>query len=197
MFVEVPVSSIKTSRLGSSAPWPACQATRAAAISGRSCSLACTIFFKADALGGEKPPHRAIPDNLAAAGELATKLLKRQVCSLANPLQQPLPFLLQARAVVAAHRPVLQTTFRPPRIHPLNHRADRHLVPLCRLVARQTALNRPNNPFPQVLRIWSSHAMLAPSPASSLNHILRPGGIPFIDSSCSDTALTAPRRSVG
>jgi hypothetical protein len=35
--------------------------------------------------------------------------------------------------------------------------------------------------------------MLAPSPASSLNHILRPGGIPFIDSSCSDTALEATR----
>ena len=42
-------------------PSPACAAT-----SGRSCSAACAVFFKADPMAIEEPPHRAGPDRQVA-----------------------------------------------------------------------------------------------------------------------------------
>src|SRR5712691_10452899 len=104
MLVEVPVSSINTSRAGSRVGCSSFQAARAAATSGRSCSLACTIFFEADALGSEKPPHRAIPDMDAAGGKFGPDLLQRQVRNCRDPLQQPGPLALQPRIAIAAHR---------------------------------------------------------------------------------------------
>src|SRR4029077_11826164 len=94
------------------------QAARAAATSGRSCSLACTIFFEADALGGEEAPHRAIPDMDAAAPPLRPELLQRQVRSRRNPLQQPTPFLLQPRVVITTHRLCAQAAALAPDPNP-------------------------------------------------------------------------------
>src|ERR1700704_5786144 len=97
MLVEVPVSSMNTSRAGSRSGCAAIQAARAAATSGRSCSLACTIFFEADVFGGEEPPHRAIADRLAARGKLRADLFQRRGGGgpRGDPLQQPDPLLLQ------------------------------------------------------------------------------------------------------
>jgi len=145
-------------------------------------------FFKADALGGEKPPHRAVADSLAAVGKLAAKLLQRHVRRLGNPLQQPVPLVLQPRAVVAPHRLGRQPTLIAPRVNPIDDRTHRHPVLPSRPIARQTTLDRRDSPFPQVLRIWSRHPCWPPSPASSLNHNSAPAGIPFPDSSSSDTA---------
>src|SRR5258708_30990281 len=126
MLVEVPVSSIKTSRAGSSAGCSSFQAARAAATSGRSCSLACTIFFEADALGGEEAPHRAVPDMQAAAGKLGADLLQRQVRNRPDPLQQPGPLALQARVVIAPHRPGWKPAALPPNRNPINRPGDPH-----------------------------------------------------------------------
>src|ERR1044071_2106796 len=75
MLVAVPVSSMKTSRFGSRVACSAFHPVRAAAMSGRSCSAACTIFFEADALGGEEPPYRAVADMDAVPGEFLADLL--------------------------------------------------------------------------------------------------------------------------
>src|SRR6185436_6883571 len=115
MAVEVPVSSMNTSRRGSSPGCSAFHASRAAATSGRSCSLACTIFFEADAFGGKEPPYRAVADMLAAGGKLGPDLLQRQIGKRGDPLQQPVSFLLQPRAVVAAHRLGGKPLLPPPR----------------------------------------------------------------------------------
>src|SRR5438105_4731960 len=96
MAVLVPVSSMNTSRAGSRSGCAAIQAARAAATSGRCCSLACTIFFKADALGGKEPPHRPVADLFAAAGKLGTDLLQRQVGNRGDPFQEPRTLILQA-----------------------------------------------------------------------------------------------------
>jgi hypothetical protein len=61
MLVFAHVSSMNTRRLGSSC-WSSCQRVRSAAMSGRSCSAAHTIFFKGDLLLGEESPNRAIAD---------------------------------------------------------------------------------------------------------------------------------------
>src|SRR4051812_45772544 len=127
MLVVVPVSSRKTSRAGSRSGCAAIHRARAAATSGRSCSLACTIFFEADALGGEEPPHRAVADRLAASGKLGADLLQRQVGNRGDPLQQPIPIRLQARAVIAAHRLGGEPALLAPGVYPVNHRADCHL----------------------------------------------------------------------
>src|SRR5579863_2252772 len=94
MLVVVPVSSRKTSRAGSRSGCAAIHAARAAATSGRSCSLACTIFLEADVLGGKEPPHRPVADMLAASGKFGADLLQRQVGNRGDPLQQPQAFLL-------------------------------------------------------------------------------------------------------
>src|SRR4030088_2006915 len=104
MLVEVPVSSMNTSRAGSRSGCAAIQAARAAATSGRSCSLACTIFFEADVFGGEEPPHRAIADRLAARGKLGADLFQRQLGSRRDPLLQPDPPLLHPWVAVVADR---------------------------------------------------------------------------------------------
>src|SRR6266545_4708738 len=101
--VEVPVSSMNTSRAGSRAGCSSFQAARASATSGRSCSLACTIFFEADALGSKEPPYRSIPDMLAPLGKLGADLLQRQVGHRGDPLQEPDPLVFQSRFVIAAH----------------------------------------------------------------------------------------------
>ena len=51
MFVEVQVSSMKTRRSESRSSWPSNQSSRRFRTSGRSCSLACAVFFCASAYG--------------------------------------------------------------------------------------------------------------------------------------------------
>src|SRR6201999_2554449 len=78
--VLVPVSSMKTSLLGSSEGWLWRQALRACATSSRSCSAACSIFFKADLPAGEKAPHRAVADHNGFVGtQTLLDLAQRQV----------------------------------------------------------------------------------------------------------------------
>src|SRR6266446_3254899 len=161
--VEVPVSSINTSRVGSRAGWSSFHAARAAATSGRSCSLACTIFFEADPLGGEQPPHRPVPDMDAALGKLGPDLLQRQIRNRRDPPQQPVPLILQARVVIATHRLGRQAAALAPYPNPLDYRTGRQFKHCCRFATRQAPLNRPNYPRPQIPRIWSCHACWPPS----------------------------------
>jgi len=58
MLVGIPVWSMKIRRCGSSPCWLVRQVSRASPTSGRSCSAARTLFFEADAMTVEKPPHR-------------------------------------------------------------------------------------------------------------------------------------------
>ena len=60
MFVEVPVSSMKTRWSGSSLSWSSADAIRATATSGRSYSPRAR-FFEADAVAVEEPPNRPEP----------------------------------------------------------------------------------------------------------------------------------------
>src|SRR5271156_5137187 len=58
ILVEAPVSSMKTRCSGSRSGWASNQACRRAATSGRSCSLACAVFFQGDAMAVKKAPDR-------------------------------------------------------------------------------------------------------------------------------------------
>src|SRR6266542_1038909 len=127
MLVEVPVSSMKTSRAGSRAAWSSFHAVRASATSDRSCSAACTIFFEADVLGGKEPPHRAVADLDATLRKLGPDLLQRQIRDRFDPLQQPGPLAPQARVVVTTHRLGAQAAALAPYPNPLDRRTVRQL----------------------------------------------------------------------
>src|SRR5262245_63771639 len=62
MLVLAQVSSMKTRRVGSIRPWYFFHCARRRATSGRSCSLACRLFFEADALVLEEVPDRVVAD---------------------------------------------------------------------------------------------------------------------------------------
>src|ERR1700730_2469545 len=150
MLVVVPVSSRKTSRAGSRSGCSACQAARASATSGRSCSLACTIFFEADALGGEEPPHRPVADMDAPVGQLGADLFQRQIWNRRDPRQQPSPLALQPRAVIAAHRFGDKPAALAPNPNPSDDRGDPHPKYRGRAPPRQATFNRPNNTLAQI-----------------------------------------------
>jgi hypothetical protein len=86
-------SSMKTRRGGSSSLWPSCRRARAAAMSGRSCSVARTIFFKGDLLLGEKAPNRAVANMDMTRRKLAPYVMQRQIgllrCGRAANLARP------------------------------------------------------------------------------------------------------------
>src|SRR5215472_10616628 len=102
ILVAVPVSSMKTSFLGSSLCWRAVfQWCRALATSGRCCSAACTVFFKADAVAVVKSPdrtHRRLNPMLCQA---LADLLQRQIGLLGDQRQQPARMRRQWRAAAA------------------------------------------------------------------------------------------------
>src|SRR6202051_4213018 len=88
MVVLVEVSSINTSLAGSNMPCSRTQRRRARTTSARCCSAAHRLFFEADIVPFEEPPHRA-----AAAGDPAlaydrNDFIQRQIWLLANQPQQ-------------------------------------------------------------------------------------------------------------
>src|ERR1019366_4672295 len=86
IFVVTAVSSMNTRR-GSSA----FNSARAAATSGRSCSAACSVFFKGDVVTLVEAPDRANAGFVLLHGaQPHTDFLKRQVRLRGNQIQQPL-----------------------------------------------------------------------------------------------------------
>jgi hypothetical protein len=59
MLVDVQISSINTSRAGSRSSWFSNQASRRLRTSGRSCSVAWSVFFERQAVAVEEGPDRA------------------------------------------------------------------------------------------------------------------------------------------
>src|SRR5229473_5917252 len=88
MLVLVQVSSMKTRRTGSIRLWRAVHCARRRATSGRSCSLASTVFFEAQLLGVDEVPHRAVIGLKAAPSELGHKPAQGEV-PRAKPFSQP------------------------------------------------------------------------------------------------------------
>jgi hypothetical protein len=66
---------MKTSFSGSRSGWPSNQSSRCFKISGRSCSLACAVFFSRDAVTVEEAPQRSYAEAMAVLNELRRKLL--------------------------------------------------------------------------------------------------------------------------
>src|SRR6202521_1127605 len=148
-------------------------------MSGRSRSLAATLFFEAQLLRMDEVPDRAVIDLKSALGEFGDEPAQGEV-SLPGPLQQPDAVLARNRLrLVPAHlaRPTAARPAQPP--HPIDHRTDAHAKLGRRPAPRHpTLLNRRNHPLTQIKRIGSTHRMLASIPASILNQPRPDLGIP-------------------
>jgi hypothetical protein len=164
MFVEAQVSSMKTSFCGSRVGCFSRHAARAAATSGRFCSAAQSVFFKADPQAFQKPVDRRLPDFHAA---LAQPLLKfeqgcarRFIDELAHDRLMP----GELRLPVAAEIARLETSGRLKTLHQLDHetRADVELAR--RFAARTSPLDGAHYTPAEIVGIRFRHHQPASSP---------------------------------
>src|SRR6266481_9978375 len=173
ILVEVPVSSMKTSRSGSSLGRLSAHAVRAAATSGRSCSAARTLFFEADAVAVEEPPDRTEPRLLLALIEqTALDLLQCQVGLLPNQRKQPFLMLLQRRPALALVGFGLEASGLPPALRPADRRRiPNHKLP-CRRPRRRATLNNLDHSNSQIVRIPHCRPPLPEKATESYSRLL-------------------------
>src|SRR6266513_1801127 len=156
MLVEVPVSSMKTSLVGSSRGCRCFQLARATRTSSRSCSAARRLFFEADVVPIEEPPHHTGADHDTVLPQLAADFLQRQIRLRSNQSQQQLLVRIHRRSFapyrLGRHRPG-----PPPQRNPPDRGARADLKDGSRFSARGPRLNSTNHPLTQVLGIGPRH----------------------------------------
>src|SRR5262247_937457 len=150
-LVLTAVSSINTSRAGSSMPCSRIQRRRARATSARSCSAACRLFFEGDAVAIEKSRKRTLAGSNAPSAQLRDRLHQRQVRLFCNHSQYPRCAPLQWRNASSA-RLWRSTPALVPALQPLHGRTHAHLVTVRCLVPRRTHLHGFDHTAPQVCR---------------------------------------------
>src|SRR6185312_424285 len=194
ILVLVPVSSMNTSFFGSRAACPAFQRARCSATSGRSRSLACSVFFEADPVALEEPADRALGDLQPKVSQDPTlQLRQRQERLLLHQVQQPGGAPLQRRAA---------DRLRPPRPHrarrllqrrPADRRRPPPSEPRRRLPPRRPRGHRRHNPFPKIVRMRCWHARLPNQRLTSTHDCARNGIPPAItfDSTPTPNALAS------
>src|SRR5271166_3260119 len=179
-FVLTAVSSINTSRAGSSMPCSRIQRRRARATSARCRSAACKAFFKGDVVSVEKAPERAPAGFNPSLAQRCNRLDQSQVRLFGNQSQNFGGELFQRRNTAAARlrRGALSFT---PALQPFDRRAHAYLETFGRLAPRCACLHSFDNAFPQITRISLRHA--SPPEGESMHKdspILNLFGIPPI-----------------
>src|SRR5690242_14267577 len=102
MLVVTAVSSINTSRAGSSMPCSRIQRRRARATSGRSRSAACRLFFEGDATASKKPRQRTLAGLDPPLQQFRQGLLQGRIGLLSDQSQYYRRMLLQRRDASSA-----------------------------------------------------------------------------------------------
>src|SRR6201984_2692188 len=194
MLVVTAVSSINTSRAGSSIPCSRIQRRRARATSARCRSAACRLFFEGDVVTAEKSRQRTLARSDASSAQLSDRLHQRQVRIFRNHSHYQRGALLQWRNASSA-RLRRGTSALAPTLQPFDCRTHAHLETIGRLVSRRSHLYSLDHAFPQVRRIGLRHR---PPPKRRINaqrlaH-LSPVGNPA-DSKPAGTALVWRFRS--
>jgi hypothetical protein len=164
MLVLVAVSSIKTSRAGSSKPCSRIQRRRAHATSARCCSAAYRLFFKADPVSKEKAPHRAAAARNTRFLLRHHHLVQRQVRLRGDQVQKPLLIFFQRR-YAAAVRLGRRTSGFAPAPQPPDDRTRAHPKLVRNLTTRGARFNLFNSALPKVIRIRPRHPI---SPSESM-----------------------------
>src|ERR1700694_4626931 len=177
MVGETLVSSMKTSRFGSSLGCCFCKVLRAAATSGRSCSAARRLFFKAQLQMMQESGDRRLTDRHLFLRQNALKSSQRDIRLLRHQL--PYQSLVRCQSISLAPPELGRTDATRFAVQPTeaHDRADTHAKLLRSFRNGGTILRRPNYASTQIVRIWLSHPMLASVPVGFLNLIRRRRGI--------------------
>src|ERR1700724_4443843 len=126
-------------------------AARAAAPSGRSCSVACRVFVERDLLTIVEAPDRARSNlELLRAVEPQADVIERQVRFRGDKIEQPLLMLVQRRAAMASAGFGLDGAGRRPRLDPPDRRRGTDVEQTCRPPRAPTFLDDRDAPLPQV-----------------------------------------------
>jgi hypothetical protein len=163
MLVLVAVSSMNTSRAGSSMPCFRIQRRRARATSARSCSLACRLFFDGDIMSLEKSPDRSAAARNSLLAHRRNNLVQRHVWPCGNQNQQPFRVLLQRRRAPAA-RLCSGASSVAPALQPFNGRTGAQAETLGRLPPRRSGFDCFDHAAPQVIRKRLRHLSGPPKP---------------------------------
>jgi hypothetical protein len=155
-LVLTAVSSMNTSRAGSSIPCSRIQRRRASATSARCRSAACRLFFKGDVVSVEKTPERAAAGSNPPLAQLRNRLYQGQVWLLRNQSQDLGRELFQRRNA-SATRFRRGTSRLAPALQPLYRRGHAHLETFGRLAPRRPRLDSLDHAFPQITRIGLRH----------------------------------------
>ena len=169
MLVEIAVSSMNTSRLGSSLRWLRRQRRRMAATSGRSCSAACRAFFIRQPEMAQKAEHRRGRNHHPSLGKPGLQFQQRQVRLLGNPSLDPLGILRQRIILVATK--LVRTDAAGGAVSP-DVAANRTQADPAQLRQRPAACDPPRSAVPQPASGHPRRAcpsLLASQPAGSLN----------------------------
>src|ERR1700730_12185352 len=139
-LVLTAVSSMNTSRAGSSIPCSRIQRRRACATSARCRSAACRLFFEGDAVSIEKTPERAAAGSNPPPAQRCNALHQGQVRLFGNQSQYLLRVLLQGRNASSAGFRRSAPAFVPA-LHPLYRRTHAHPEMFGRLAPRRSRLH--------------------------------------------------------
>src|SRR5262249_37909325 len=159
MFVLTAVSSISTSRAGSSIPCSRIHRRRARATSARCRSAACRAFFESDVVSVEKTPERTAAGFDPSLAQFCNRFYQGQVRLPGDQIQNLARELFQRRNAPAARlrggAPLLI-----PALQPFYRRSHADLETLRRLASRRAGLHSCDNALPQVTRIGLRHPSL-------------------------------------
>src|SRR6516165_9768680 len=156
MFVLVAVSSINTSRAGSSKPCSRIQTSAGASDIGSLLLLRVQTFFKADIVSIKEPLQRALTAADSLFGHGGKDLLEGQIVLFGNQRQKPFRVLFERRGASSA-RFGFHTLCLAPTSTPSDYGTDPHLKYLGDLPPRRSAFNRFNRTLTQVRGIRLRH----------------------------------------
>src|SRR5438445_3746192 len=162
IVVDTAVSSMNTSLLGSSLLCRRCNALRAAATSGRSCSAARKLFFKGQLQMMQKPGDRRLSDRDLFLRQSIFEFCQRDVRLLRYQLPHQILVRRQREIFVAAEFGRTDAARLPVKLEAANDRADADPALLCGFRDRGPALDRLNHTPTQIRRIWLRHACWPP-----------------------------------
>src|SRR4029077_9521433 len=157
ILVLAAVSSINTSRAGSSMPCSRIQRRRARATSVRSRSAACRLFFEGDAMSSKKPRKSTLAGSDPPLQQFRQRLLQGQIGLLSDQSQYYRRMLFQRRDAPSA-RLRRGAPSLVPALQPFDPRTRTDAETLRSLTPRRPlVLDRFNHALPQVTRIGPWH----------------------------------------
>ncbi len=195
-LVEAPVSSTKTSFVGSRSSCPANHSRRRLCTSARCCSSACAVFFKGDLVTVEETPQHRDRKALAAIGDQPLlDLEQRHVRAAPDQAQQIVAMRLDpAGASVAARRRRRNLARGLEPLHPAHCARYAHFEMRGRLIARQPAQDhRLNHALAKI--VGKTHPRRPHSRSVNDEAEINRFGNPPTNSIRSDTALNTNERS--